>query len=113
MKKLLIAFLVFSIGIYACTNAQTDDVPSEPSSSSSAGGGSVAVDWAVPGYPDSLYTFGGDAFDACGNDNCTLISTTTPYTILAFYFWSEGSSGLYCGTASAGNEVGFRPDPVE
>jgi len=68
--------------------AQTRD------SVSTAGGSGTSIDFGVPGHIDTIPI-------AIGDDSgspYTIISSTTPYTLLSFTIVSDESVDLYCGT---------------
>lgn len=101
MKKIIIFLLFFftlwgltSMPAYAVDGGVTPDSVMFGSAYGSANG----LDVGVPGYPDSLYAdCGGPSGGEC--NSVTLISTTTPYTILnyAISHYPDGSNAVTVG----------------
>jgi len=102
-KKIRTLSLLFAV-IFAMplvTKAQTADIPTSPDSAISVSGSGADLTTGVPNYPDSLYIE-----CTAGPEDCsTLLSTSTPYTILSYAVSDLTESGSGSGNFSCDGNV--------
>lgn len=75
MKKTSVYIAIIGILFIGSGTCYALTSSSSPSSSVSSGGTGASIDVGVPGYPDSMWA---------SSDLETVVSTTTPWTILSF-----------------------------